>query len=184
MSGHSSSHAARGLTKGFRRLLPGELTFGWLTLAFSLFLFRESYAISGFSGPNSPGGTPLAASGLMVLCSLIVVVQNLRSIRLDAATWRDAAHRFHAEIMPSRPLIGYIAIVFAYMALLEPLGFNVTSFAFLFASFSYLHRPPLSTAFRLSLVSFAIIYVMFQLIFQVTLPTGDWIASALRSIGR
>jgi hypothetical protein len=168
-----------------RRLLPGETAFGWLTLAFSLFLFYESYKIAGFSSLSSPGGTPLAASGLMIICSVIVIVRNLRSPPAGSASMAEAARRFHDEILPVHPLIGYVLVILAYMLLLEPLGFNLTSFLFLFVSFYYLHRRGgLWLAVWLSAVSVIIVYILFQLIFQVTLPDGDWLDPVYRAIGR
>jgi hypothetical protein len=168
-----------------RRLLPGETAFGWLTLAFSLFLFYESYKIAGFSSLSSSGGTPLAASGLMIISSIIVILRNRRSPSADITGMAEAVRRFHDEILPVHPLIAYVFIIFGYMILLEPLGFNLTSFLFLFVSFWYLHRKGgLWLAAWLSLVSVLIIYVLFQLIFQVTLPEGDWLGPIYRLMGR
>jgi len=168
-----------------RRLLPGETAFGWLALAFSLFLFYHSYKIAGFSSLSSSGGTPLAASGLMIISSVIVILRNRRSPSADVAGMTEAARRFHDEILPVHPLIAYVLVIFAYMVLLEPLGFNLTSCLFLFVSFWYLHRRGgIWLAAWLSLVSVLIIYVLFQLVFQVTLPEGDWLGPLYRLIGR
>jgi putative tricarboxylic transport membrane protein len=170
--------------KELRRLLPGELTFGWLLLAASLFLFYQSYQIAGFSSISSGGGTPLAASGLMILCSVVVIVRNMNSPALEAG-WSEAARRFQKEILPPNPLIGYVLIIIAFMAALEPLGFNLSSWLFLFVSFLYLHRKGgLWLATWLSVVSVFTIFVVFQLLFQVTLPEGDWLEPFYRLIGR
>ena len=171
--------------KELRRLHPGEASFGWLTLAFSLFLFYASYLIAGFSSLSSPGATPLAASGLMVLCSVVVIVRNRRSPPCEVSNLKEAARRFHDEILPIQPLIVYVGIILGYMILLEPLGFNLTSLLFLFVSFLYLHREGgLWLATWLSFTCVAIIYVLFQLIFQVTLPEGDWLGPLYRLVGR
>ena len=167
-----------------RRLLPGETAFGWLMLAVSLFLFYSSYKIAGFSSLSSAGGTPLAASGLMALCAAFVIVRNRRSPALDVSSWREAAKRFRSEILPLQPLILYLLIMLAYMAGIEPLGFNLASFLFLFASFWYLHKKGVWLATWLSAVTVVIIYATFQLVFQVTLPIGDWIELLLRAVGR
>jgi putative tricarboxylic transport membrane protein len=170
--------------KQLRRLLPGESAFGWLLLGFSLLLFYSSYRIAGFSSLSSAGGTPLAASGLMVLCAVVVLVRNSRSPRLDVSGWAEAARRFNTEILPLQPLVVYVLIMLGYMWAIEPLGFNLASFLFLFASFWYLHRKGIWLATWLSALNVVIIYVMFQLIFQVTLPVGEWIEPILRSVGR
>lgn len=170
--------------KLLRRLLPGETAFGWLMLAFSLFLFHQSYQIAGFSSLSSAGGTPLAASALMVLCAVVVIVRNMGSPQLDVSGWREAVRRFNTEILPLQPLILYVLIMLGYMAGIEPLGFNLASFLFLFASFWYLHDKGVWLATWLSAVTVVIIYVTFQLVFQVTLPAGDWIEFLLRAVGR
>ncbi|MDQ2079113.1 tripartite tricarboxylate transporter TctB family protein [Xanthobacteraceae bacterium Astr-EGSB] len=168
-----------------RRLLPGETAFGWLALAFSLFLFYHSYKIAGFSSLSSSGGTPLAASGLMIVSSVIVILRNRKSPSVGTATAAEAARRFHDEILPFHPLIAYVFVIFAYMLLLEPLGFNLTSFLFLCVSFYYLYRQGgLWLAVWLSAVAVIVVYILFQLIFQVTLPDGDWLAPVYRAIGR
>lgn len=167
-----------------RRLLPGETGFGWLMLAFSLFLFHQSYKIAGFSSLSSAGGTPLAASGLMVICAIVIIVRNRRSPALDVSGWREAAQRFSTEILPLQPLIIYVLIMLGYMATIEPLGFNLASFLYLFSSFWYLHRRELWLATWLSAVTVAAIFVTFQLVFQVTLPEGDLLSPLLRAIGR
>lgn len=167
-----------------RRLLPGETAFGWLMLAFSLFLFYNSYKIAGFSSLSSPGGTPLAGSGLMVLCAIVVIVRNMRSPRLDVSSWQEAATRFNHEILPLQPLIVYVMIMLGYMWAIEPLGFNLASFLFLLVSFWYLHRRGLWLATWLSAVTVVIIFITFQLVFQVTLPAGDWLEPIYRLVGR
>lgn len=170
--------------KQLRRLLPGEAVFGWLMLGFSLFLVYHSYKIAGFSSLSSAGGTPLAASGLMTLCSLIVIVRNLRSPALDVAGWVEAAKRFNFEILPIQPLIVYALIILGYAVAIEPLGFNLASFLFLFVSFWYLHRKGLWLATWLSFVTVVAIFITFQLIFQVTLPDGNLLEPFYRAIGR
>ena len=40
----------------------GELFFGFIVLAFSVFLFWQAYEISGFSELSSPGSVPMAAA--------------------------------------------------------------------------------------------------------------------------
>lgn len=42
------------------------------------FLFWQAYQISGFEALSSPGAFPLAAAGIMVISSCVVVVKNAR----------------------------------------------------------------------------------------------------------
>jgi len=123
-----------------RRLLPGETAFGYLMLAFSLFLLYQTYRIAGFSSISSGGAYPMFAAALMVISSLVVVLRNRRSPKVEATGPAGEWHRFRHEVAPPYPLIGYIGIMVLYMLLMEPLGFNLSSFLFLFGSFAYLYR--------------------------------------------
>lgn len=166
-----------------RRLLPGEKAFGYILFLFSLFLFYESYKIAGFSSISSAGGWPMAASAVMVVCSLLIIGRNRRMPQVEVTGALHALRRFGKEILPPHPLLGYVAIIVAYMLALEPIGFNVSSFLFLLASFWYLHRKGLVLALALSLGSVAAIYVTFQVIFRVILPAGDWLDLSVIGLG-
>ena len=87
------------------------------------------------------------------------------------------------KILPPHPLLGYVAIILVYMLLLEPLGFNLSSFLFLFVSFWYLHRKGLFLAFGLSIGSVIVIYVIFTLIFRVILPEAEWLDLSALGLG-
>lgn len=158
-----------------RRLLPGEKAFGYVIFFFSLFLFYHAYKISGFSSISSAGGWPMAATAMMALCSVIIIIRNWRSPQVEAKNALAEMRRFGKEILPPNPLLGYVAIIVAYMLLLEPLGFNISSFLFLFASFLYLHRKNMWKMLLLSLGSVVVIYFTFQVVFRVILPEAEWI---------
>lgn len=166
-----------------RRLLPGEKAFGYFLLLFSLFLFYHAYKIAGFSSVSSAGGWPMAATAMMILCSLIIIVRNFRVPPVEATSALHELSRFGKEILPPHPLIGYVAIILAYMLALEPLGFNLSSFLFLFASFWYLHRRGLWLALALSVGSVVAIYVTFQIIFRVILPEAEWLDLGALGLG-
>lgn len=166
-----------------RRLLPGESAFGWLLLAFGAVVFYQSYGIAGFSGLSSGGVAPMAAAAIVMISAAVIIVSNRRSAPLDARGFADSARRFGKEILPLRPLVVYAVAIFAYMAALEPLGFNVSTFLFLFMSFWYLHHKGWRAVLWMSALNMAVIFIVFRLIFQVVLPEGDMIDAALRLAG-
>lgn len=158
-----------------RRLYPGEKAFGYLMLAFSLFLLYHTHKIAGFSSISSGGAFPMAAAVLMVVSSVVIVLRNRRMPKVEASGPAEEWRRFRKEIAPPYPMVGYIAIMVGYMVLMEPLGFNLSSFLFLFGSFWYLYRRGIWLTLGLSFGSVIVIYVVFQLIFRVILPAGDWL---------
>jgi putative tricarboxylic transport membrane protein len=166
-----------------RRLLPGEGLFGWFLLALGTFMLCQSYRIAGLSSLSSAGATPMAASFIMMVSAVVIILFNRRSPPLDVDSLLDAARRFGNEILPLQPLVVYVLIVFGYMAALEPLGFNLASFLYLFVSFWYLHRKGVWAALWIGALNVGIIYVVFQLVFQVVLPQGDLLDAALRLVG-
>ncbi len=166
-----------------RRLLPGETAFGYLMLAFSLFLLYQTYRIAGFSSISSGGAYPMFAAALMVISSLVIVLRNRRSPKVEAAGPAGEWHRFRHEVAPPYPLIGYVGIMVLYMVLMEPLGFNLSSFLFLFGSFAYLYRRGIWLALGLSLGSVAVIYVVFRLVFRVILPEAEWLDLGFLGLG-
>mgnify|MGYP000687029830 CR=1 FL=1 len=165
-----------------RRLRPGERIFGYAMFLFSLFLFYHAYQISGFSSISSAGAWPLAAAGLMALCSAAIIVQNHR-MESACTGAREEIHQFGKDILPPHPLLGYLAIIVAYMLVLEPLGFNISSFLFLFGSFWYLHRRGIFLTLALSFGTVIATYVVFRVLFKVILPEAEWLDLSALGLG-
>lgn len=125
----------------------------------------------------------MAATAMMALCSVIIVIRNWRSPRVEASSRLQELRRFGREILPPHPLLGYVAIIIAYMLLLEPLGFNISSFLFLFVSFLYLYRKNRWKMLLLSIGSVVVIYFTFQVVFRVILPEAEWIDLSFLGLG-
>jgi hypothetical protein len=166
-----------------RRLNPGETAFGYLMLAFSLFLLYQTYKIAGFSSISSGGAYPMFAAALMVIGSAAIVIRNRRSPKVEASGPTEEWRRFRREVAPPYPLVGYVGIIVLYMLLIEPLGFNISSFLFLFGSFAYLYRKGIWLALGLSFGSVVIIYVVFRLVFRVILPEAEWLDLGFLGLG-
>lgn len=151
------------------QLRPGETLFGWLMLAFSLFILVQAYRISGFSSISSPGMFPMMAGAVMVAASAMILWRNRRLPKPDAKGLKDEL-RQAARYTLNRVFLVYVAIIIAYMLLFEPLGFLASSAAFLFASVVFLKGGGLIRAALISAGSLAVIYVVFHTIFRVVLP--------------
>ncbi|NQZ32979.1 MAG: tripartite tricarboxylate transporter TctB family protein [Oceanospirillaceae bacterium] len=144
----------------------GELFFGFIVLAFSVFLFWQAYEISGFSELSSPGSVPMAAAALMVLAACINLLKDLAR-----PTSIDTARSFFRVVLP--PIVAImIAIIFLFGIVLETLGFIISAFIFLLVSIQFLHKKGFIRSFLLSLLALSVIYIIFRLVFSVILPEG------------
>lgn len=147
---------------------PGELVFSLAVLIFSLFAAWQAWTIAGFSSLSSAGVFPMIATFTMVVSGLIIVAQAARA---QPAAERDVAARFFAEVTPFR-LIVFALMIVGYMLALEPAGFLISSFAFLFAGMAFLYRRNILISLVVSAFSLAVIYVVFRHVFSVVLPAG------------
>lgn len=147
---------------------PGELAFSLAVLIFSLFAGWQAWRIAGFSSLSSAGVFPMIATFTMIVSGIVVVAEAARA---RPAACGNAAARFFAEVTPLRLVIFALMIV-GYMLALEPAGFLVSSFAFLFAGMAYLYRRSILLSLAVSAVSLAVIYVVFRHVFSVVLPAG------------
>ena len=150
---------------------PGESVFGLLMFLVSLVLFWQSYEISKFEALSSPGAFPMAASAVMAIASLIVVIGDLRKPALVPGPMGDKARAFMDKITPAVVIV-FAGFVLGYAALLDTLGFLPASFLFLFAAIQFLHRGSVLFSFVVTLGSLIAIYAVFRLIFTVVLPEG------------
>ncbi|MDO5612687.1 MAG: tripartite tricarboxylate transporter TctB family protein [Paracoccus sp. (in: a-proteobacteria)] len=147
-----------------RKRSAGETPFNALLFLASLFLLWSAYDIAGFSSLSSPGALPMAVAFAMVVSSGLILLGNLRTPDRDDS-------RFWADILP--PVVIVMALMIAgYGVLLVPLGFLPTSLIFMVLSVMFLRRGGLIYAIGVSLLSLALVYIVFRLIFTVLLPAG------------
>lgn len=150
---------------------PGEAVFSILLLLLGLVFCWQSYRIAGFSALSSPGALPLAASALLVLAALGVVVQDLRRVHAVAGGWRWRLQAFADTITP--PVVAvFVALVIGYALLLDVLGFLPASLLFLLLALQWLRRGSPLHNLLIALVSLLAVYIIFRLVFTVVLPEG------------
>ena len=161
------------------RRLPGELVFTLLLLAGSAFLLREAYGISKFESFTSPGVFPMLAAAVMVLTALLALRGTLRQARPQDSTGESLALQFGRRMAPP-VLLSFVLAIAAYMLLLQPLGFLVASYGFLVVSMRLLGSRRWGLNLLVGATSLAAIYLVFQTLFAVVLPSGDWLMGVLR----
>lgn len=143
---------------------PGELVFNIAMVAGSLFLLWSAYGISGFEALSTPGAIPMVTTAIMVLCGGLILRDTLRKSPVEGET-------IAKDILPM-PVIVTIAAIAAYALVLKPLGFLPTSFLFLTVLVRYLSGGSTLRAAVISLVTVAVIYLLFRIVFTVLMPPG------------
>jgi len=151
-----------------RARAPGELIFNLALLVFSLFACWQAWRISGFASLSSAGVLPMIATFTMAISALFIVAETARA---RPQPERGGLQRFAAEVTPCRLVIFTLMIV-GYMLALEPAGFVLSSFGFLFLAMSFLYPKGVLINFTVSAGSLAIIYFIFRHVFSVVLPRG------------
>lgn len=148
-------------------LRPGERGFAALLLVAAVFAFREAYLISGFAGLTTGGVLPMLASGVMVICGLVILGETFGR----SAEARRSVREVVAYLFPLR-LVWFTALLIAYGASIHKIGFLAASGAFLFLGIALLWRRGPLLAAGISAMSILCIYGIFRLVFQVVLPQG------------
>ncbi len=159
------------MEKKVRQRLPGEIVFVLLLCAISLFLLWASYDVSGFKSLTSAGMFPMIASAVMVACMGVVLVQTLRSKAEPAEAGESTTGHFMRRVAPKVILMSSLVIA-VYMALMEQLGFVVSSYLFLVVGMHVLGSRRVVLNMIVSALVLAAIYVVFQTAFSVVLPEG------------
>ncbi|NKE45469.1 tripartite tricarboxylate transporter TctB family protein [Roseomonas frigidaquae] len=152
-----------------RRREPGETLFGYLLLLMSLAVMAEGSRLQGFDSVSAPGIAPLAAGVVMAMSSLAIILRTRRVVPTEAG--------FATRIAP-RDVALSVLMIALYMALLEPVGFHIATFAFLSALVLYLRRGGPGFALLVALVSVIVVHVVFRMVFTVVLPQG-WLLRGL-----
>lgn len=153
-----------------RRREPGETLFGFVLLLMSLAVMAEGHRLRGFEEVSAPGITPLAAGVVMALSALVIILRTRTLVPTEAG--------FATRIAP-RDIALSVLMIAIYMALLEPIGFHIATFAFLSALILYLRRGGLGFALLVALVSVVAVHVVFRMVFTVVLPQGWMLRSIL-----
>lgn len=144
------------------RHAPGEAAFCWAMVLLGAVVTWQAGGIGAFDSPSAAGVLPLAAGGTMTAAALVAAI---------GATRRGTPGQ--GAVLPGD--VGAVgALVLAYMAGLEALGFVAASLAFLTLAIAWLERGRVLRAAAVAAVTVAAVWVVFRLVFRVVLPPG-WI---------
>jgi hypothetical protein len=145
---------------------PGERILLWFLMAFSLFALITALMIPHLENLSSSGAFPIFITSIMLASAATILWKNRK---------RCAALPLGEEIRQARPfafpkiVIGYTAILLAYILLTAPLHFLPSTYLFLVGSFLFLKGSNLWKSLLIAAFMLAIIYVLFQTIFKVIL---------------
>lgn len=173
-----TDHSTESSSQDSQQPIPqrwGERSFSLLLVVFSTTAFWQSYTISGFTGLATPGVFPMLASATMLISSICILAQSLlQSRELNTAALAAETGQTKVSwqgILPQRLLI-VVVLITVYIFAMPLLGFLLSSAAFLFLSFSYLWRKSFLSSLLITVVSVALVYLVFRKLFQVVLPKG------------
>lgn len=153
---------------------PGEVTFTALLLIGSAFLLWQAFGISGFQSWSSAGMFPMLAAATMLTTGGLAMRQLWRR----PAARETGPRAFFAQIAPPQ-LLGGVTAVTAYMLLLQPLGFLLSSLLFLVLSMRLFNSERWGLNLGVSVASLMAIHLVFSTVFSVVLPKGTWLATLL-----
>lgn len=149
----------------------GEVSFCALMLALSTFLLWACINISGFKSYASAGSFPMAASLLLVICALIILVKTVLKPLQPLAGGGSLVRQFFQQIAP--PVVVWTGVAITlYMVTLDWIGFVPSSYLFLIVAMRILGGMRIGLNLLVSAVVLSAIYVVFDTAFSVVLPTG------------
>lgn len=153
---------------------PGEIGFTIVLMAGSAFLLWQAFAISGLESITSAGVFPMLAALTMLVTAAVALLQGLRRPAPVLDNGEGIATALSRRLTPPA-LLGFTATITAYMLLLEPLGFMVSSYLFLVGSMALLGSRRWWMNVLVSAAVLGAIVLVFQTVFAVVLPQGTWL---------
>lgn len=154
--------------------LPGERIFMLLIVLFSAFMLWAAYGISQFDSITSPGAFPMACAALMLFTGALNLLRSIRSKPIPDEGM-SPMQLLAKRVLPWR-LVLLVAWIGIYMLMLEPVGFLLSSLAFLVVAMTLLGSRRIVLNLVISLLMVALIFVVFRTAFSVVLPSGTLVA--------
>lgn len=162
-----------------RRRLAGEIVFSVLLVIFSVFMLWTAYGISGFESITSAGAFPMVATAVLVITGVVNVVHARRERPSERLDGESLSQQFMRQITPG-VLLAFTLAIAVYMVALDGLGFLISSYVFLVVSMRLLGSKRMGLNLVVAALSLAAIYVVFQTVFSVVLPTGTLLQGVLK----
>ncbi|WP_022665792.1 tripartite tricarboxylate transporter TctB family protein [Desulfospira joergensenii] len=151
------------------KLIPGETSFIWMLLVFSLVTLILACRISGFSSASSPGAFPMFSSAVMLVSVVWIGGRSLGGKKDGTQSLKDEVQGAAKAVVPPVFLM-YTGLVILYMFLIVPLTFLPASFGFLALAMIFLRGSSPGKSLLISGLTIGIIYLVFHYLFRVVLP--------------
>jgi putative tricarboxylic transport membrane protein len=113
----------------------------------------------------------LAAFGVL-LCVVLFVNGRPPAAKVEPETGPDAARDTPAPPDPDLPALVPVALLLAYVLVLERVGFLLSTAVFLTVAFRYLGHPRWGSALAYAVVFTLVIYLLFHVGLGIKLPAG------------
>lgn len=160
--------SARASGNGMRK---SDLTSGLIWFIGGLFFCMGSIqsGVGSLAKPG-PGFTPFISGALLGLCGFILAVSSI----LEGLKVKEKLGREELGPKESRkaPLLVLLLAMFGYGLLMEPLGFAVTTFIFLFLLFKLAEPRAWLMPLILSVLTVSLSYLIFSTWLRFPFPRG------------
>jgi putative tricarboxylic transport membrane protein len=172
-------HGARALA---RDIAAGLVLLG---LAVTVWLAAEAIPKSPLGGQIGADGFPKLLAGSLGVLAVLLIGQTLLA-RRGSAVRAASARPVEPSASPREPMetasagrhhmraAGMLAIGVLYVALLETLGFVLSTLLLLLAVALYNGRRPTLGLAAVAVIGAALLYVLFVRLLGVPLPPGIW----------
>lgn len=133
----------------------------FIALGVSLFFYSDTLTTSLNGGSIGPSELPRFLSVALVLTSVINLVNALR---------RKSAEAQESAPLEYRTFLTMLGLLLAYVLLLEPLGYVISTFLFLVAGFQTMERGKLLTSAVIAAAMSGGVYLLYVKVALGVLP--------------
>ena len=163
-----------------RQILINSVTagviLGVLMSGFALFYYLESTQIKQKPGVVGAATVPYILAGIMGLLGVLQLWAGIKAVRSFEAEKRKQAEQGTEQKSDNVTLLLTIALIIAYLLLMEPLGFIIATFLYLFLQFTVLtpvdQKPKFWLYALLAAAVAIVVYLGFRYGLMLVLPQG------------
>jgi len=137
----------------------------WLVVAIGIVLLSLTYGVGNFHEPG-PGFITFFAGAILIVLSLALFFSNFRDQADRSSLWSLWAG------LETGKVLYVILLLVAYIFLLKPVGFLISTFLLLVLLFRVKGSYRLKTVFLMSLLVTAGSYLVFEIWLKAQLPKG------------
>lgn len=152
------------------KLKVGEKLFNYILMILGIFAVYGASKISGIiPKTDSPGALPLFIAFSLCAFSLWIYGENRTFSPIHFNTYKERQKAFKELVFPNDILI-MVVLLIIYSIGLDVIGFNISTFAFLWISMIYLTAGNWLKNLGYTAISLGFILIIFKFLFKVILP--------------